>query len=117
MRIAAWFANSAAAAYVRLIEAGVLQRASQKRDLDRGQHKGVKESLVVSSVEDQLAQIQRENALPRLPARLRDNALAAYAAGLIDLDRLAQIVGRDRDTVERAMSAMGIAPAEAEPDW
>jgi hypothetical protein len=26
-------------------------------------------------------------------------------------------VGRDRDTVERAMSAMGIAPAEAEPDW
>jgi Zn-dependent peptidase ImmA (M78 family) len=121
VRIAAWFAISAPAAYVRLIEAGVLQRASQKRDLkrilDRGQHKGVKESLGVPSVEDQLAQIQRENALPRLPALLRDNALAAYAAGLIDLDRFAQIVGRDRDTVERAMSAMGIVPAEAEPDW
>lgn len=99
----------------------MLQRASQKRDLkralDRGQHKGVEASLVVSSVEDQLAQIQRENALPRLPALLRDNALAAYAAGLIDLDRLVQIVGRERDTVEQAMSAMGIVPAEAEPDW
>jgi hypothetical protein len=31
----------------------------------------------VPRVEDQLAQIQRENALPRLPALLRDNALAA----------------------------------------
>lgn len=121
VRIAAWFAISAPAAYVRLIEAGVLQRASQKRDLkralDRGQHKGVEESLGAPSVEDQLTRIQRENALPRLPALLRDNALGAYAAGLIDLDRLAQILGRDRDTVERAMSAMGIAPAEAEPDW
>jgi Zn-dependent peptidase ImmA (M78 family) len=83
VRIAAWFAISAPAAYVRLIEAGVLQRASQKRDLkralDRGQHKGVEESLGVPRAKDQLAQIHRENALPRLPALLRDNALAAVA--------------------------------------
>ncbi len=121
VRIAAWFAISAPAAYVRLIESEVLQRASQKRDLkralDRGQHKGLEQSLGVRAVEDQLAQIQRENALPRLPALLRENALAAYAAGLIDLDRLAQIVARDRDTVGQAMSAMGIEPAQAEPDW
>ncbi|MGI8873615.1 MAG: hypothetical protein ACR2KP_04680 [Egibacteraceae bacterium] len=49
--------------------------------------------------------------------RARDNALAAYAAGLIDLDPWRRFVVRDRDTVERAMSTMGIVPAEAEPDW
>lgn len=120
-RIAAWFGISAPAAYVRLIEAGILQRMSQrrqlKRQLDQGQHRGAEKTLGLGVVQDQLAQIQRDDVLPRLPARLRDNALAAYAAGLIDLDRLAQALRRDRAGVERLVNELGIAPEEPEPDW
>jgi len=71
----------------------------------------------VAPVEDQLATINRERALPRLPARLRENALAAYAGGLIDIDRLALALRRDRTTVERLVTELGIVPEEPEPDW
>jgi Zn-dependent peptidase ImmA (M78 family) len=121
VRIAAWFGISAPAAYVRLVEAGILQRAGQrkqlKRQIDQGQHRGAEKALGLQPVADGLAQVQREDALPRLPARLRDNALAAYAAGLIDIDRLALALRRDRATVERLVAELGLAPAEPEPDW
>jgi len=73
--------------------------------------------LGVAPVEDQLATINREGAVPRLPSRLRENALAAYAGGLIDIDRLAIALRRDRATVERLVTELGLAPAEPEPDW
>jgi len=121
VRIAAWFAISAPAAYVRLVEAEVLQRPTQrrqlKRQLDQGQHRGAEKMLGLAPVEDQLAQVQRAGGLPRLPARLRDNALAAYAAGLIDIDRLALALRRDRATVERVVAELGLIPAGPEPDW
>lgn len=120
-RMGVAFGISAPAMFVRLIDAGILQRAKQrqelKRQLDRGQHRAVEKSLDLSPVEDQLARLQRENAMPRLPAKLRDNALAAYAAGLIDLDRLALALRRDRETVERLVTQLGLTPQEPEPDW
>jgi hypothetical protein len=61
--------------------------------------------------------VQRAGGLPRLPARLRDNALAAYAGGLIDIDRLALALHRDRATVEHLVAELGLVPAAAEPDW
>src|SRR5262249_4969140 len=99
----------------------VLQRPKQrnelKRQIDRGQHRAVERALDLTPVEDQLARLQREKAMPRLPAKLRDNALAAYAAGLIDLDRLAVALRRDRATVEQLVTQLGLKPQEPEPDW
>lgn len=121
VRIAAWFGISAPAAYVRLVVAGILQRPAQrkqlKRQLDQSQHRGAEQALGLAPVEDQLAQVQRAGGLPRLPAHLRDNALAAYAGGLIDIDRLALALRRDRATVERLVAELGLVPAEPEPDW
>ncbi|MDX6690514.1 MAG: hypothetical protein QOG15_1971 [Solirubrobacteraceae bacterium] len=120
-RMGVAFGISAPAMFVRLVDAGILQRAKQrqalKRQLDRGQHRAVEKALDLNPVEDQLARIKRENAVPRLPAKLRDNALGAYAAGLIDLDRLALALRRDRDTVERLVTQLGLTPQEPEPDW
>ena len=120
-RMGVAFGISAPAMFVRLIDAGILQRAKQRQELksqlDRGQHRAVEKSAALAPAEDQLARIQRENAVPRLPAKLRDNALAAYAAGLIDLDRLALALRRDRSTVERLVTELGLAPQEPEPDW
>ncbi len=121
VRIAAWFGISAPAAYWRLVNAEILQRRSRQRAileaLNKGQHRGLETILGVAPVEDQLATINRERALPRLPARLRENALAAYAGGLIDIDRLALALRRDRTTVERLVTELGIVPEEPEPDW
>jgi len=120
-RLAAAFGISAPAMFVRLVEVNVLQRPKRrqelKRQLDRGQHRGVEKTLNLTPVEDQLARLHRENAMPRLPAKLRDNALAAYAAGLIDLDRLALALRRDRASVERLVTELGLTPREPEPDW
>lgn len=120
-RLGAAFGISAPAMFVRLIDAGILQRTSQRRDLkrrlDQGQHRGAERALDLRPVEDHLAQLQRDKAVPRLPAKLRDNALAAYAAGLIDLDRLALALRRDRVSVERLVTELGLTPQEPEPDW
>lgn len=120
-RLAAGFGLSAPAMLVRLVEAGILPRPTQRRELkrqiDRGQHRAAEKTLGISPVEDALAQIQRNGELPRLPATLRDNALVAYAAGLIDLDRLAHVLRRDRSTVEQVVARLGLQPSEPEPDW
>lgn len=120
-RLGVAFGISAPAMFVRLIDAGILQRAKQrqelKRRLDRGQHRAVEKSLDLVPVEDQLARLQRDDGVPRLPAKLRDNALASYAAGLIDLERLALAMRRDRETVERLVTQLGLQPREPEPDW
>ncbi len=120
-RLGAAFGISAPAVLVRLVDTNIIQRPKQrqqlKRQLDQGQHRGAEKSLNLSPVEDQLSRLQREEAMPRLPAKLRDNALAAYAAGLIDVDRLALALRRDRETVEGLVRDLGIRPREPEPDW
>ena len=120
-RLGVAFGISAPAMFVRLVDANILQRPKQrnelKRQIDRGQHRAVERTLDFAPVEDQLARLQREQAMPRLPAKLRDNALAAYAAGLIDIDRLALALRRDRATIEQLVTQLGLKPQEPEPDW
>lgn len=122
VRLATWFGVSAPAAFVRLSQADILRNANQRRDLkrllDRGAHSGVQRAtLGLEPVEDSLARLSRENAYPYVPTRLRDNALTAYAAGLIDLDRLAGALRQSRATAERLVDQLGIVPVAAEPDW
>lgn len=121
VRLATWFGISAPAAYVRLHQANILRNATQKRQLktllDRGAHGGVQRALGLEPVEDSLARLHRENAYPHVPARLRDNALTAYAAGLIDLERLAGALRMSRKKTDELVAALGIEPAEPEPDW
>lgn len=120
-RLATWFGISAPAAFVRLSQADILRNRRQKRDLQtllkRGAHRGAERALGLEPVEDTLARISREGELPRVPAVMRDNALAAYAAGLIDLDRLAGALRQDRASAERLVNELGLVPVEAEPDW
>jgi len=120
-RLATWFGISAPAAFVRLSQASVLRNQRQKQDLQtllkRGAHRGAERALGLEAVEDTLARISREGELPRVPAAMRDNALAAYAAGLIDLDRLAGALRQDRASAERLVDELGLVPVAAEPDW
>ncbi len=71
-RLGVAFGISAPAMFVRLVDANILQRPKRRqelrRQLDRGQHRGVEKTLGLAPVEDQLARLQREEALPRLPA-------------------------------------------------
>jgi Zn-dependent peptidase ImmA (M78 family) len=121
VRLATWFGISAPAAYVRLTQADILRNASQRRELkmllDRGAHGGVQRASGLESVEDSLARLHRENGYPHVPARLRDNALTAYATGLIDLDRLADALRMSRKKAEEFVSLLGIEQVELEPDW
>ncbi len=121
VRLATWFGISAPAAYVRLNQAEILRKPSQLRQLrtqlDRGAHGGVQHALGLEAVEDSLARLNRENAYPRVPGRLRDNALTAYASGLINLDRLASALRSSRCDVEDLVHALGLEPAAPEPDW
>jgi Zn-dependent peptidase ImmA (M78 family) len=121
VRLATWFGISAPAAFVRLGQADILRNTRQRQDLkrllDRGAHGGVQRALGLEPVEDTLARLHRENAYPYVPARLRDNALTAYAAGLIDLDRLTGALRTSRGKVEQLVQALGIEPVGPEPDW
>jgi Zn-dependent peptidase ImmA (M78 family) len=121
VRLASWFGVSAPAALVRLSQAGILRNARQKRDLQaliqRGAHRGAERALDLEAVDDSLARISREGGLPRVPTAMRDNALTAYAAGLIDLDRLAGALRQDRASAERLVGELGLVPVAAEPDW
>lgn len=118
--LAAWLGISVPALFVRLQQESILEKPSQirrlQRQLDQGLHKGAERELGVGPRDDELERVAREGK-PRLPSRLRDNALGAYAAGLIDLDRLAQALRRPRPEVEALVRELGLAPPEPEPDW
>ena len=119
-RIANWFGISAPAAHVRLSQADILKVPRQIKDLQtqlsRGSHKAVERALELEGTEDSLGRINREGTLPRVPSGMRDNALAAYAAGMIDLDRLSGALRQDREATAALVESLGLQPAE-EPDW
>jgi Zn-dependent peptidase ImmA (M78 family) len=121
VRLATWFGMSGPAAFVRLSQAGILRNQRQKQDLQtlmkRGAHRAAERALGLDSVEDSLALISRLDDLPRIPAAMRDNALAAYGAGLIDIDRLAGALRQDRAATEKLVDDLGLVPVPAEPDW
>ena len=121
VHLATYFGISAPAAFVRLNQAEILRNARQRQGLkqllDRGAHGGVQRALGLEPVEDSLARLHRDNAYPHVPVRLRDNAIAAYASGLIDLDRLASALRASRKKAEELVALLGIEPAEPELDW
>jgi hypothetical protein len=121
VKLATYFGISAPAAFVRLNQAEILRNARQRQDLkrllDRGAHGGVQRALGLGPGEDSLARLHRENAYPYVPTRLRDNAITAYAAGLIDVDRLAAALRMTRKKAEELVELLGIEQAEPELDW
>jgi Zn-dependent peptidase ImmA (M78 family) len=121
VRIGAHFGISAPAARVRLIQAGVLaNRARQnelKKLLDQGVHRQLEGSLDLEPFDDELARIFRNQSLPRVPAVLRDDALAAYAAGLISPDRLAAALRITPAAAAQLTSEMGLEPVSPDPEW
>jgi len=121
VQMALWFGISTPAAVVRLTQADILQRPADRKRLDaaikRGTHKGIEKLYASEMPDDALAKIAARNDMPRLPVRMRKNALAAYAAGVIDIDRLATIMRRDVGTVRDLVESVGIVPAAETPDW
>lgn len=119
--LAANLGISVPALLVRLDQEDILQKPSQiarlRREIDRGAHLAAARASGVPQFADELARIHSQGALPRLPTALRDNALSAYAAGMIDLDGLADALRRPREEVERLVSEYGISPAAPELDW
>ncbi len=119
--MAQWFAVSTPAMLTRLVQADVLQRPAEQRRLRKavglGTHKGIERVYAGEGAQDALAIIKAEGAIPRLPAKMRTNALAAYGAGLIDLERLAALMRRDVDTARRLVEQFGIVPPTEAPDW
>lgn len=114
------FGMSAPAALVRLEQTDVLERLSVRRrlrrEINQGLHRGAERGLGLPSFDDELARVKREAELPRLPGQLRDNALEAYRAGMIDLEQLAATLRRDVDEVRRLVDELGIGVTEAELD-
>lgn len=120
-KIASWFGVSTPAVFVRLSQADILRNVRQKADLQtflkRGAHRGVEVALGLETHEDTLAGISREKQVPRMPVALRDNALAAYGAGLIDLDRLSGALRQERNQAEQLVGSLGLTPEAPDPDW
>ena len=119
--LALWFAISTPAAVVRLAQADILQRPADRQKLEtainRGTHKGIERMYASERADDALAKIAAEGDLPRLPRQMRDNALAAYAAGTMSIERLARIMRRDVADAQAVVDRFGITPAVEDPDW
>ena len=112
------FGISIPAAFVRLSQAGLVTPEARDRiqaALDRGDHRGVPERLGIRPFEDSLTRLGSES-LPRLPAALHQNALSAYRDGLIDKDRLAEVLGRSRDQLDKHLAVLGIGIDESEEE-
>lgn len=121
VQIALWFGISTPAALVRLGQADILQRPADRKRLEaevkRGTHKGIEKVYASELPDDALAKIAANDGMPRLPVRMRKNALAAYAAGVIDIERLATVMRRDVGHVRELVESVGIVPAAETPDW
>jgi len=119
--LAMWFAISTPAAVVRLVQADILQRPGDRKNLEnaikRGTHKGIEKMYASERADDALAKIAAEGHLPRLPRQMRENALGAYAAGTISIERLAAVMRRDVAAVKAVVHHFGINPVEEDPDW
>jgi len=121
VELAAAFGVSAQAARIRLEAARYLPTAKQRNELDRlirdGEHRTLIYRLGLHELQDTIADAQ--DALPRLPSRLRSNALTGYETGLLDLDRLAHLLRQDPANTERDLVEHGVsAPAtDEDADW
>ncbi len=121
VEIAVAFGISAQAATIRLDAARYLRTAKQRDELARqirdGEHRTLLYRLGLRELQDTIADARDH--LPRLPARMRANALTGYESGALDIERLAALLRRDPQRTEHDLVEHGIsqAAADEEPDW
>jgi Zn-dependent peptidase ImmA (M78 family) len=115
------FGISAEVARIRLEAARFLvsprRRSELKTAIRGGEHRALIFRLALTELQDTIAEAQGK--LPRLPARLRTGAIAAYEGGMLDVERLAGLLRKRPDEVQADLDAVGIRPAVAtdEPDY
>jgi Zn-dependent peptidase ImmA (M78 family) len=116
------FGISAEVARIRLEATRFLanprRRSELKTAIRGGEHRALMFRLGLTELQDTIAEAQDE--LPRLPARLRTGAIAAYESGMLDVERLAGLLRKDPDDTGRELAEFGIRPAVAlddEPDY
>jgi Zn-dependent peptidase ImmA (M78 family) len=118
VRLAAAFGVSAMTARVRLeiceqiarSQVGILDAA-----INVGDHSRLHRRLGLEDTFDRLAQAQRD--LPRLPSIMQEYGFRALEQGFVEVERLADALGRDTAWVEEQMAELSISPPEDEPDF
>jgi Zn-dependent peptidase ImmA (M78 family) len=121
VELAVAFGISAMTARIRLEAARYLPTVKQRNELDRlihdGEHRSLLYRLDLHELHDTIA--EAPGALPRLPSRLRANALTGFETGAIDVDRLAGLLRQDPQEIERDLAEHGVtqAAADEDPDW
>ncbi len=118
IRLAAAFGTSAMATRVRL-EICELISKSQANAIDTtiaaGEHSALHRRLGLEEASDRLAQIGED--LPRLPSVMQEYGFKALEQGFVEVERLADALGRDTAWVEEQMTELSIGPPEDEPDF
>ncbi len=117
-RLAAAFGVSAMTARVRLEICGQVAK-SQARILDTaisaGEHSRLHRRLGLEDTYDRIA--QGEGDLPRLPSIMQQYGFKALEQGFVEVERLADALGRKPAWVEEQMAALSIGPPEDELDY
>lgn len=117
-RLAAAFGVSAMTARVRLEiceqvakgPACILDAA-----ISAGEHSRLHRRLGLEDTFDRLAQAQGD--LPRLPSIMQEYGFKALEQGFVEVERLADALGRDPAWVEEQMAELAIGPPEDELDF
>lgn len=112
------FGISPQAARIRLEVARYLPTTKRRGELDAlissGEHRSVLYRLDLHEMTDTISEARDH--LPRLPTRLRRNALAGYEHGLLDVGRLAVLLRQDPTETAEELAEHGIeAPADGDP--
>lgn len=120
VRLAVEFGVSAAVARYRLDAARYIKTQKQRNALDAdiaaGRHRELIAVKDLAELRDTIDLARGD--LPRLPGRLRENAIGAYQAGLLNLDRLARLLRRDATRTARHLDERGIEQViDEERDW
>jgi Zn-dependent peptidase ImmA (M78 family) len=120
VRLAVEFGVSAAVARYRLDAARYIhtqkQRSALDADIVAGRHRDLIALRDLSEVRDTI-DLARDN-LPRIPSRLRENAIGAYQAGLLNVDRLARMLRRDSTQTAQHLDERGVKQViDEERDW
>ena len=110
VRLAADFGVSAQAARYALETARVVVDRRRARQLDDeiadGLHSALFRQLGLAPIQDELADAATR--LPRIPAPLRATALGDLLAGDLDVDGLADRLGRDRAEIAEMLAGLGL---------
>ena len=117
-RLAAAFGVSAMTARVRL---EICEQLTKKEALaldaaiSSGEHSRLHRRLGLEDTFDRLAQAQED--LPRLPSIMQEYGFRALEQGFVEVERLADALGRNTAWVEKQMVELSITPPEDEPDF